>query len=61
MTPPANGGDTPNRSLTNALIWLLFCAAVVLATAPVWRMWAFGFNPTFDQILQMSICGGRIK
>lgn len=42
-------------------IWLFFAAALMLATAPVWRVWAFGFNPTFDQLLQLSICGGRIE
>ena len=33
--------------------WLLFGAAVVLATSPVWRQLAFGFSPTLDQLLQI--------
>ena len=40
------------------LIWTAFGAALVLATAPVWRLWVFGFNPTLDQLLQI-ICTGR--
>lgn len=42
------------------LIWLCFAAALVVATAPVWRLWVSGFNPTLDQVLQLAICGGRI-
>ena len=40
------------------LVWAAFAAALVLATAPVWRLWVFGFNPTLDQLLQI-ICTGR--
>jgi hypothetical protein len=47
--------------LTNGLIWLMFGAALLVATAPIWRMWMFGFNPTVDQVLQLSICGGAVK
>jgi len=50
-----------SRPLVNGLIWLLFCTAVVFATAPVWRLWLLGFNPTFDQILRMSLCGGDVN
>jgi hypothetical protein len=39
----------------------MFGIATVLATAPVWRLWVFGFDPTLDQLLQMSICGGALK
>ncbi len=45
----------------DALVWAFFASAVVLATAPVWRHAVFGFNPTFDELLQLSICGGRIR
>jgi hypothetical protein len=49
------------RTLTNGTIWLLFCAAVGLATAPVWRLSVFGFNPALDELLQLSLCGGPIQ
>jgi hypothetical protein len=52
-----NGG----LSLAHRLIWVMFGIATVLATAPVWRLWVFGFDPTLDQLLQMSICGGALK
>jgi hypothetical protein len=42
----------------NGIIWLAFAGALALATAPVWRLWIFGFNPTLDQLLQLAICGG---
>jgi hypothetical protein len=48
------------KHLLNGLVWLAFSGAVILATAPVWRFWVFGFNPTLDQILQIAICGGPI-
>lgn len=51
----------PTRRAKNAVIWSAFAIAVVIATAPVWRYTVFGFNPTFDQLLQLSICGGRIQ
>ena len=44
----------------NGIIWLAFAGALVLATAPVWRLWVFGFNPTIDQLLQLAICGGPL-
>ena len=44
----------------NAGIWMLFVAGTVIATAPVWRIYAFGFNPTLDEALQLSICGGLV-
>ena len=44
----------------NAGIWMLFVAGAVTATAPVWRIYAFGLNPTLDEALQLSICGGRV-
>ena len=40
------------------VVWAAFGAALVLATAPAWRLWVFGFNPTLDQLLQI-ICTGR--
>jgi hypothetical protein len=44
----------------NGLIWLGFTGALALATAPVWRLWLFGFHPTIDEVLQLAICGGPI-
>ncbi len=46
----------PRSGTRNALIWLAFACAAVLATAPVWRPLAFGFNPTLDQILSIVAC-----
>ena len=40
---------------------ILFCAAVGLATAPVWRLSVYGVNPTLDELLQLSLCGGPIQ
>ena len=45
-------------SVRAGVIWTTFCAALVLATAPIWRLWVFGFNPTLDQLLQI-VCTGR--
>jgi hypothetical protein len=45
------------RSLPSGLIWVLFCAAVLIAAAPLWRWWLFGFNPTLDELLRLSVCG----
>jgi hypothetical protein len=45
------------RRVTNGIVWLGFGAAVGLATAPVWRLWVFGFNPTLDEMLRI-ICTG---
>jgi len=48
--------------LRSGLVWILFAGALLLATAPVWRLWAaFGFNPTLDELLQIAICGGPLK
>lgn len=52
--------QSATSQVLNGLIWLAFTLALVLATAPVWRIWLFGFNPTLDQLLQLSICGGTI-
>ena len=49
---------SPMRS---RLAWLALVGALVIATTPVWRLWVFGFNPTVDELLQLSICGGRLK
>lgn len=49
------------QSVRDGLMWSAFAAALVLATAPVWRMWLFGFNPTLDQLLQLAICGGKLN
>jgi hypothetical protein len=53
--------DQSRRPIGNALIWLAFAGAFAIATAPVWRQGIFGFDPTLDQLLQLSICGGVIK
>jgi hypothetical protein len=42
-----------------ALPWIFFGMAVVLATEPVWRLAAFGFNPTLDDLLQIVCFGPR--
>jgi hypothetical protein len=44
-------------AIRNGLIWSAFAVALVLATAPVWRLWVFGFNPTLDELLAI-ICKG---
>lgn len=43
------------RTLT-PLIWLLFGLAVLAATAPVWQRAVYGFNPTLDELLRLTIC-----
>ena len=56
--------DRAARHRTTAALgpcWILFAGALLLATAPVWRLWAFGFNPTLDELLQIAICGGPLK
>ena len=47
--------------MRNRLAWLALAGALVIATTPVWRLWVFGFNPTLDELLQLSICSGRLK
>ena len=42
---------------TNGFVWFAFAAAVVLATAPVWGLWVFGFNPTLAEMLRI-VCTG---
>ena len=49
------------RRAANAMVWTAFALGVLLATAPVWRHAVFGFNPNFDQLLQLSICGGPVR
>jgi hypothetical protein len=46
------------QRLRSGIIWLAFAAALVLATAPAWRLHVFSFNPTLDQLLQLSIWDG---
>jgi hypothetical protein len=43
--------------MRQAAIWMLFAAALVLATAPAWRVIAYGVSPTLDQGLAF-ICRG---
>jgi hypothetical protein len=45
------------RRVTNRVMWVSFAAGVVLATAPMWRLWVFGFNPTLDEMLRI-VCKG---
>jgi hypothetical protein len=47
--------------LRTGLAWVFFAGALLLATAPVWRLQVFGFNPTLDELLQLSICGWPLK
>jgi hypothetical protein len=42
-------------------IGFAFVAGAVLATVPIWRIYAFGFNPSLDVALQLSICGGKLN
>jgi hypothetical protein len=51
----------PVNRFANGIVWSAFAGAFVLATAPVWRLWVFGFNPTLDQLLQLAICGGPLR
>ena len=44
--------------LRSGLVWILFAGALLLATAPVWRLWAFGFNPRLDELLQSQFAAG---
>jgi hypothetical protein len=44
--------------LKQGLIWCAFALLLVLATAPAWRVLAFGVNPSLDRAL-LSICSGR--
>jgi hypothetical protein len=38
-----------------------FALALLLASAPLWRLWFVGLDPTLDRLLQMAICGGPIR
>ncbi len=49
-----------DKAVLRDVVCGLFVAAIVLATAPVWRFLLFGFNPTIDMLLQSAICGGPI-
>ncbi|AHB47699.1 hypothetical protein W911_03595 [Hyphomicrobium nitrativorans NL23] len=42
-------------SLPNEMIWLLFGFGALLATAPVWRLAIYGYNPSVDELLRV-IC-----
>ncbi|MBE3110884.1 MAG: hypothetical protein IMZ46_10295 [Acidobacteria bacterium] len=44
-----------------AVIYPLFGILLTLATSPIWRLWLLGFNPTLDEVLQISCFGGRIS
>jgi hypothetical protein len=45
----------PSR-LKDALIWIGFAGAIVIATAPVWQRLALGFNPTLGEVLAIVAC-----
>jgi hypothetical protein len=45
------------RAIPSSFIYLLFVAALALATAPVWRLWLFGFNPTLEDVLSLRCMG----
>jgi hypothetical protein len=45
--------------MRQGLIWTSFALLVVLATAPAWRVIAFGVHPTLDQALLFLRSGGR--
>ena len=47
--------------LRTGIAWVFFALALLFETAPVWRLQVFGFNPTLDELLQLSICGGTLK
>lgn len=44
------------RPLINTVVWLGFAGAAVLATAPAWGRWVYGFNPTLDEVLLLARC-----
>ena len=39
--------------------WLVFGAAVVFATGPVWGLFLFGDHPTLDDLLQLRCLSWR--
>lgn len=43
--------------LPASAIYTLFALGFLAATAPVWRFWLFGFNPTLDDLLQLRCFG----
>jgi hypothetical protein len=45
--------------LRQGLIWCAFALLLVLATAPAWRVLAFGVSPSLDQMLLFICTGGR--
>jgi len=47
--------ETVRRAVT-PLIWILFGLAVLAATAPVWQRAVYGFNPTLDEVLRLTLC-----
>ena len=53
--------DQTAQRLRSGIIWLAFAGALVLATASAWRLHVFGFNPTLDEVLQLSICGRSLN
>jgi hypothetical protein len=42
----------------STLVWSGFGVLVALATAPVWRLAVFGFNPALDEFLAF-ICSSN--
>ncbi len=50
-----------NVLMRPAVMYPLFAIGLILATSPIWRLWLLGFNPTLDEVLQISCFGGRIS
>ena len=36
-------------------VWSVFVLLVLMATAPLWRLAVFGFNPALDDFLALSV------
>jgi hypothetical protein len=61
--PRKPDSDARQQHMTNRLghimIWAGFAMLTILATAPAWRVMAFGVHPTLDQALLFICSGGR--
>jgi hypothetical protein len=42
-----------SKSFSAAGMYVVFGAALVLATYPAWRFWLLGVKPTLDDLLQL--------
>ena len=43
--------------LPTTAVYVLFAAALVAATSPVWRWWLYGLDPSLDELLQLRCFG----